>query len=238
MATADADAIATTGIRAAGALTEELRRRLYGFTRTARRPVTREEAAAAVGISRKLAAFHLDKLVEVGLLRYRFSAVGAGRVGRRPKVYESADTDIQVSIPARRHEILAAILIQALLTEQQHESAKAAAAQAAHERGMTAAVAVRDRVRPGRLGAERALTLAEEIVSSYGFEPDRVAPGCIRLRNCPFHPIAQQAPELVCQLNHAFMVGLTDGLQAHTVDAVLTPVAGECCVELRASTPQ
>nr|WP_221464375.1 hypothetical protein [Actinophytocola algeriensis] len=31
---------------------------MYTFIRTASRPVTRDEAAAAVGISRKLAAFH------------------------------------------------------------------------------------------------------------------------------------------------------------------------------------
>jgi predicted ArsR family transcriptional regulator len=56
-------------IRAVAALDDELRRGMYAFIRKARRPVTREEAAASVGISRKLAAFHLDKLVEVGLLR-------------------------------------------------------------------------------------------------------------------------------------------------------------------------
>lgn|SRR3954467_3940349 len=229
--------MATTAIRAAAALAEDVRHRLYAFTRAARRPVTREEAAAAVGISRKLAAFHLDKLVAVGLLHYRFGGGGPARVGRRPKVYEPADTDIQVSIPARRHDVLAGILVEALLTEQQHGTAKAAAAHAAHELGLTAAAAVRDRVEPGRMEAERALSLAEEIVSAYGFEPDRVATGCIRLRNCPFHPIVQRAPQLVCQLNHAFMVGVTEGLQAAAVDAVLAPVAGECCVELRERTP-
>ena len=54
-------------IRAVAALDDEFRRGMYAFIRKARRPVTREEAAASVGISRKLAAFHLDKLVEADL---------------------------------------------------------------------------------------------------------------------------------------------------------------------------
>lgn len=224
-------AVAT--IRAVAALGDARRRRLYDFIRVARRPISRDEAASAVGISRKLAAFHLDKLVEAGLLRSQLATFGTARVGRRPKVYEPADTDIQVSIPARRHEMLADILTQAVLTEEQHGSAKVAATRVAHERGLTAGAAVRDRIRPGRLGAERALTLAEGILASCGFDPARNGPGCLRLRNCPFHPIAASAPELICELNLAFMTGMIAGLHAHTVEALLAPAASECCVELR-----
>jgi predicted ArsR family transcriptional regulator len=219
-------------IQAVATLGEDPRRRLYTFARAARRPVSRDEAAEAVGISRKLAAFHLDKLVDAGLLRPS-GAAGVRRVGRPRKVYEPADAVVQVSIPARRHEVLAEILAQAVVDEGAHGSAKAAASRAAYERGLTAGVDVRERVRPGRIGAERALALTQEVLSQYGFEPDRCEVGCIRLRNCPFHPLAQKMPELVCQLNLAFMQGLIEGLQASKVDAVLAPTAGECCVELR-----
>ena len=51
-----------------GALDDDLRRRMYAYCRRAGHSVTRDEAAAHVGISRKLAAFHLDKLVDAGLL--------------------------------------------------------------------------------------------------------------------------------------------------------------------------
>jgi predicted ArsR family transcriptional regulator len=230
-----ADSVDPGALRAFAALVEDQRRRLYGFARAARRPVSREEAATAVGISRKLAAFHLDKLVEAGLLRYRFLAHGASRVGRRPKVYEPTGADFQISIPARRHELLADIFVQAVLAEPEHGSARAAAVQAAHRRGLREGTDVRERLRPGRLGGERALTIAAEALGGHGFEPDRVSPACVRLRNCPFHPLAQQAPELICGLNHAFMGGLVEGLQAETVEAVLAPTAGECCVELHAA---
>ena len=53
---------------AIGLLADEPRQRLYRFVRAQPTPVTRDQAAAAAGISRKLAAFHLAKLVSAGLL--------------------------------------------------------------------------------------------------------------------------------------------------------------------------
>jgi predicted ArsR family transcriptional regulator len=226
---------ADPAIRAIAALEDELRRGMYEFARAARRPVTRDEAAAAVGISRKLAAFHLDKLVSAGVLRARYApAAGIRKVGRTPKVYEPSGTDIRVSIPQRSHDILAAILVDAVLSEQRGESAREAALRVARGRGEQIGAAERQRARPGRLGAERALTLASTLLEQRGFEPAREAPTCVRLRNCPFHPLAAQAPEAVCGINHAFLAGMVAGLQAPSVEAVLDPRAGECCVELRA----
>jgi len=66
-------------IKAVAALEDDLRRGMYEFIRTARHPITREQAAEAVGISRKLAAFHLDKLAAAGLLRSDFEPVGGRR---------------------------------------------------------------------------------------------------------------------------------------------------------------
>ena len=226
---------ADAAIKAVAALEDDLRHGMYEFIRTARAPVTREQAAAAVGISRKLAAFHLDKLVTAGLLLSHYAPVGGLRkVGRTPKVYEPVDADIRISIPERQHDVLAAILIDAVLTERTDENAQQSAMRVAHERGRTVAAIERKQLRPGRLGAERALTLSEGLLKCHGYEPDRVSPSCLSLRNCPFHPLAGQSPDLVCGLNHAFLTGFLDGLDATTVEAVLRPRAGECCVELRA----
>ena len=222
-------------IRAIAALDDDLRLGMYEYIRAARRPVTRDEAAAAVGISRKLAAFHLEKLVDAGALRAHYqSADGVRRVGRVPKVYEVTAADIRVSLPQRSYDMLAGILVDAILSEERGESARDAARRAARDRGEQIGAAERELARPGRLGAERALTVAGKLLAERGFEPDRESPGCLRLRNCPFHPLTARSPELVCGLNHAFVSGMVDGLQASTVDAVLDPRAGECCVELRA----
>ena len=116
---------ADPAIRAIAALDDDLRWGMYEYIRAARRPVTRDEAAAAVGISRKLAAFHLDKLVDAGALRARYQpADGVRRVGRVPKVYEPSGTDIRVSIPQRSHEMLAGILLDAMVSEARGENTR------------------------------------------------------------------------------------------------------------------
>ncbi len=226
---------------AVGALGDDLRRGMYAFIRRARRPVTRDEAAQSVGISRKLAAFHLDKLVQVGLLRTRTEAPGRARtVGRAPKLYEPVPDAIAVSIPERRHELLAQILTGAVLAEDGELTAREAALRLAATRGTDLGEAQRERRRPGRLGAERALTLAADALDALGFEPERATPALLLLRNCPFHPLAAQAPDLVCAINHSFLDGYLRGLGAsETTAAVLQPEEDSCCVRLHAadSTP-
>jgi predicted ArsR family transcriptional regulator len=226
VASAD-DLPAPSCVAAVAALGDDVRRRLYAFVRAARRPVSREEAAAHAGISRKLAAFHLDKLVDVGLL-HATDAVPARRVGRRPKVYAPVDTAVAVSVPARRHEELAEILVDGLRAGTGADGVLAAATR----RGLDLGATERERVRPGRLGAERALGLVAEALRRYGFEPHRDGAGGLRLRNCPFQPLAARAPELVCRVNHALLSGLLNGLQASALTANLVPTPGECCVQV------
>jgi predicted ArsR family transcriptional regulator len=220
-------------LSAVAVLADDLRRRMYEFIRRADSPVTRDEAAAAVGISRKLAAFHLDKLVDAGLLEAGFARpAGLRRAGRASKVYAPADVDVQVSIPPRDHAVLADILVGAV-TEA--EEARRAALRVADQRGQELGTAERDRLRPGRLGAERALTLACETLERYGFEPARAEPTRVFLRNCPFQPLAAKAPGLVCAVNQAFLGGFLRGLGASTATAALTRPPGACCVELLAA---
>ncbi|WP_225732682.1 hypothetical protein [Nocardia sp. JCM 34519] len=124
---------------------------------------------------------------------------------------------------------MADILMAAVLGE----TARDAALRVAAERGRELGGAERGQRKPGRLGAERALTLLQELLVTQGFEPGRSGSGCIRLHNCPFHPLAASEPELVCGLNRAYLTGMLDGLEADAVEAALAPRPGECCVELR-----
>lgn len=105
----------------------------------------------------------------------------------------------------------------------------------AGDRGIEHGQALREQLRPGRLGAERTLTLLQSTLTDQGFEPSREATDCLRLRNCPFHPLAAKAPGLVCGINHAYLRGILTGLEADSVTAVLAPAAGECCVEYRST---
>ncbi|MFG3014216.1 helix-turn-helix transcriptional regulator [Streptomyces cinerochromogenes] len=236
--TARADG-ADRAIDSVSVLSEDSRRQMFTFIRRAGRAVTRDEAAASVGISRKLAAFHLDKLVDAGLLRARYGRPGGIRtVGRQPKVYEPTDAQITVSIPDRRHELLADLLLDAVLTEGADESAAQAAMRTAGQRGRQLGEAAREEIRPGRLGPERGLTACEQLLDRYGYEPVREAPTRLRLRNCPFHPLAAKAPDLVCGMNQAFLSGYLQGLQVNGVEAVLAPEPGECCVRLGPYAPE
>ncbi|WP_051707451.1 MULTISPECIES: helix-turn-helix transcriptional regulator [unclassified Streptomyces] len=224
---------ADRAIDSVSVLSEDSRRRMFLFIRRAGHAVTRDEAAASAGISSKLAAFHLDKLVDAGLLRARYEAPGGIRkVGRRPKVYEPTDAQITVNIPDRRHELLADLLLDAVLTEGADENAAQAAVRSAERRGRRLGRDAREETRPGRLGPERGLTACERLLDEYGYEPVRETPTRLRLRNCPFHPLASKAPDLVCGMNQAFLSGCLSGLEVNGVRAVLAPEPGECCVRL------
>ena len=189
-----------SAVAAIAALDDDVRHALYQHVRaSAGTPVTRESAADAVGISRKLAAFHLDKLVELGVLRSGFGS-GPRRVGRAPRVYEPADGDIAVRVPERTPELLAAILVEAVTAEGSEAPelrAEDAAYRIAHRRGVALGSRMRVQARPGRLGVERATALAYDVLAAEGFEPYR-AGSSVRLRNCPFHPLAATAPQFIC----------------------------------------
>jgi predicted ArsR family transcriptional regulator len=228
----DEDAV----IAAVAALNDPVRQRLYQSIREAGRPLTREEGARAVGISRKLAAFHLDKLVTVGLLTAAVSDGAPRRVGRAPKVYRPANDSIGVSIPRRAYADLASILVEAVQTQRPDEPTSVSCRRVAEERGNVAGL-LAGRDARGRRGLERALTMTRQALTSEGYEPYEAKDGrqpVIRLRNCPFHPLASDAPELVCQINGAFLSGLLDGLGAEPLEIVPVSADGECCAEIRA----
>jgi len=204
-------------------LADRSRRALYDHVRRAGHPVTREDAADATGISRSLAAFHLDKLVEVGLLAARYESPSGqprGR-GRTPKVYEPSGDGLSVTLPERRYELIAEILADAVADDP--TEAAGAARRQAYRRGQA-------------LGAELGPT--GELIPTLldlGFEPADDA-GRVVLHNCPFHALAVRHTELVCGLNHAFLSGLVDGL-AVDADARLAPNPGGCCVQLHRASP-
>lgn len=221
---------------AAAALEDDLRRRLYLFVRSARRPVSRDEAASSAGISRKLAAFHLDKLVDRGLLRFEYgrpSGRGGPGAGRTSKLYEPSEMEIDISIPERHYDFVGGLLVRAIKDERSDESARESATRVARDEGVSLGEEVRRELGLRPPGKERALSVTEDVLRDAGYEPYRQEQGGIRLYNCPFHVLARQAPELVCAMNRAFIDGLVRGLGNETVEVALEPTPGECCVVLR-----
>jgi predicted ArsR family transcriptional regulator len=225
---------------AVGALEDDLRRELYLFVREAGGPVTREAAAEATGISRKLAAFHLDKLVDRGLLTFRYARPpgrGGRGAGRPAKTYEPSERQIEVSIPERRYDLLGSVLLRALRSRRKDELGDEAARRAARDTGLEIGQEERRRLRLSRPGPERAISATTALLDERGYEPFREENGCVRLRSCPFHALAEQDRDLVCHLNEQLIDGIVRGLGNRSVDVVFDPVPGQCCVRIQPPGP-
>jgi predicted ArsR family transcriptional regulator len=225
-------------------LAEPVRRNLYLHVVQAGDAVGRDAAAAALGIGRALAAFHLDKLVEAGLLRTEYRRL-SGRTGpgagRPAKLYRRADAQVDVTLPERRDQVLADLFATALEAEapadrdgpdapprrSPREVLDDAATAYGHEIGVTA----RRAAGPGATVDER-LAAAATALGSMGYEAV-AADGTVTLRNCPFDRVARDHRGLVCATNTALMEGVADGLGSSRIHARFDPDPGHrCCVLL------
>ena len=197
----------------------------YVAVRTAGRPLARAEVADEVGISVRLAAFHLEKLLSEGFLEATYerdeSSVGVGHPAKR---YRPTGLELEVSIPPRRYDLAAEILAEALEADSP-DSPLESLADVAAEYGRQVGRRAR-----ARNGGSRLLTALGVI----GYEP-ALAGDDVVLRNCPFRHVAQARPEIICrQMNLAFVAGVLAGTKSRSLHAVLSPSTGRCCVVVTA----
>ena len=218
-------------IEAIALLEEPNRRRLYGLVATSAEPIGRDDAAATLGISRELAAFHLDRLVEAGLLdaqyRRRSGRSGPG-AGRPAKLYQRSNREVAVTLPPRHYD-LAADLMATALDRLGDAAGAVVAADAARERGRATGTEAQRRVgtRPSR---RRRMIELLDVLRGAGYEPVvDAATGAVSLRNCPYRSLAESHRALTCAMNLAWAEGVIDGLGAH-VGAELAPDPSRCCV--------
>jgi len=187
-------------------------------------------------VSRTLAAFHLDRLVEAGLLETTFRRLrgraGPG-AGRPTKLYRRSPAQVDVSLPRRRYELAAHVLAQALANAQS-EPTLLALRNAAREWGERLAG---ETARGSGRGAP--LTRAARALEACGYEPQRASgeTGEVVLRNCPFDSLRSESPEMICGMNLALIEGLLDGLGVEQVRARLSPRPGLCCVAIARVRP-
>jgi predicted ArsR family transcriptional regulator len=218
-------------VDAIASLSDDLRRALYRYVVERGVPVGRDEAAKAVGIGRPLAAYHLDRLADQGLLDVRYerpegrSGPGAGRPS---KLYTRGARQIAVTLPPRHYE-LAAQLLAAAVEEAGSAETRAALRRAARRLGAAFAPRAQAPVK-SRPRARQALF---EALESHGYEPYEDSDGEIRMRNCPFHRLSAEHTDLVCGMNLAVMQGFQDAGGAPGFKARLDPRPGECCVAFR-----
>jgi predicted ArsR family transcriptional regulator len=221
-----------TGLAGLG---DPIRRTLYRYVADRGVPISRDEAAHAAGISRPLAAYHLDKLVEDGLLEPRYHRRSSRRgpgAGRPAKHYVRADRQIELSLPTRDYAALAELLAGAVEADPSG-AASAALNRAAATLGATLGTEAASRTTPDG-DPDQVLAAVRQALAARGYEPHEDVDGTIRLRNCPFDRIAAHHRQLVCGANHAMLQALTDQLDGGpgTVRAVLDLQPGRCCVTL------
>jgi predicted ArsR family transcriptional regulator len=218
------------------ALAEPVRRDLYLYVVAQAAPVSRDQAAAGVGVPAHTAKFHLDRLADEGLLdvEYRRLSGKAGPgAGRPTKLYRRADREVAVSLPPREYDLAAGVMAAAIeasmhdgtpLREALCECARAAGRQLAG---------------PGEVAADiPALDAVCQVLAEHGYEPrseqDDDGADRVVMANCPFHWLSRTHTQLVCGLNADLIDGLTETLGRGVVRAELEPGPGRCCVVLRA----
>jgi predicted ArsR family transcriptional regulator len=229
------DAARAARVSAIAALAEPTRRRLYDHVVRQPAPVSRDEAAAALGLPRPTVAFHLDRLVDDGLLQVGFERrtgrTGPG-AGRPSKLYRRSDGTVSVSVPERRYDLAGQLLASALAeAEVSGEPPRAVLERGAYRRGRELAEGVH--VTAGPAGGREA---ALQVLGEHGFEP-RVQDDGISLANCPFHTLAREHTELVCGMNLQLLRGVLDGIPSSGLVARLLPMAGACCVRMEPAPP-
>jgi predicted ArsR family transcriptional regulator len=221
------------------ALDQPLRRDLYALLVARGAWVTRDEAAAALDVARSVAAFHLDKLAEAGVVEVSYERTsgrtgpGAGRPSKR---YRRSGDEVSASVPDRHYDLAGSLLATAIAestrTGDPVTQCLSATAHAAGRRAGEEALGGGDPpVDPlARREAVRAL-LAE-----HGYEPGPCAGGDIALLNCPFHRLAEAERSLVCGMNLDYLTGMLEPLaEPPALGARLEPEAGHCCVRISAA---
>lgn len=217
-----------------GALADPVRRRLYFYVCSRPEPVGRDEAAAAVGIARHQAKFHLDRLEGDGLLASEFARL-SGRsgpgAGRTSKLYRRAEREIAVSLPDREYELAGRLLADSVAESvASGEPVLDVLHRRAGAHGRTLGRSALNGTAAPESSAS-ALRLATRVLAEHGYEP-RPEGERVVLANCPFHALAQVQTELVCHMNEALVAGVAATLGPHCPQVALDPEPGRCCVVL------
>ena len=223
-------------VASVAALDQPLRRQLFRMLGATEGWMSRDEAAAALDIPRSVAAFHLDKLADAGVVEVRFERTG-GRsgpgAGRPSKLYRLTGEELSASIPPREYDLAGAVLADAVAASAGTGAPVAdclrAAARAA---GNRLAAEARDHAADATDDPRQHLV---DVLSRHGYEPDVADTDDIALSNCPFHRLAEQHRELVCGMNLDLIAGLLDDIDPqHELEARLDRRDGNCCVRVAA----
>ncbi|CAN7446736.1 helix-turn-helix transcriptional regulator [Arthrobacter sp. LjRoot14] len=211
----------TRRIVAVASLGDENRRKLFGFIAASYRPVGRDEAAAALEMPRSTASFHLDRMVQDGVLAVEFRKLGgkAGPGSGRPaKMYRLAQPEVGASVPDRNYDLAGELMATAIeRSSGAGEPVREALLATAYAKGLAM--------------AEGSQSL-EEFLSAEGYMPNPDGDGGFALENCPFHRLADGHAEVVCAMNGAFLCGAAAGCGVEESRIAGNATPGQCCARV------
>ncbi|MBT8162492.1 MULTISPECIES: metalloregulator ArsR/SmtB family transcription factor [Arthrobacter] len=209
-------------LSAVASLDDRNRRRLYEHVCRANHPVSRDDAAMALGLPRSTASFHLDRLVRDELLKVEFrklgSKVGPGS-GRPAKLYTSVVDEIGASVPERNYDLAGDVMASALHRMMDDGgSPRETLLETAYAHGRAA----------GGDGAD-----FTEVLENYGYHPEADDDGGYSLANCPFHRLAGSHTDVVCAMNGAFLSGAAAACGVEEDRVAGDDREGYCCARIR-----
>ncbi len=219
-------------VLALGALSEPQRARIYDYLASANAPRTRQDVSAALGIGRTLVTFHCEKLEQAGLIQaVAADPAPAGRRGRPPQRYQVTQQEISASVPPRRYELLAEILVQAASEQATAEPLHETALRVGRRRGRELGA----QLKGADDGSGSRCEALSALLSRLGYEPTDDG-GDVVLTNCPFQRLMVLDTKLVCSINAALAAGYLEGLGVDRhISARLRPCPDNCCVVLERS---
>lgn len=226
--------------RLATALGDPTRRKIFFFVRQAGQLVGKDEVAEGVGVDRRLAAFHLDKLVEQDFLRAEFrrrSGKSGPGAGRPAKLYTLADAEVSVSLRERHYDLLAQLLLKAM-SDTTGAPDQAVLERVGFEFGQE--IALRELADRGgdttplmaRSTTTEAIAEVVRLLSRYGFAAEHSSGDGIKACSCPFEEAAFHDPARVCGLDRAIWRGILSAFapQATLAEATTRAQGDEACV--------
>lgn len=233
----DADDFAEQ-VAGVSALADPVRRELFRYVVAQDDPVSRDQASAGVDVPRHTAKFHLDRLVEEGLLDTEYKRLSGRRgpgAGRPTKLYRRSTRELSVTLPPRHYDLAGHLMATAI---EASAAGGTAAVDALHRAAAETGRALGDETRVAagaRPTRSEIIDAACATLASHGYAPRR-RDDTVSLANCPFHALARDHTALICGMNLALLEEMVECGTDGTLTARLDPAEGRCCVTMSGRT--
>ncbi len=181
-------------------------------------PLATADIAETLALHPNTVRPHLERMREVGLLAVESDPRGGP--GRPQHRYSLAPDSPGLGLEPPSFPMVARMLLR--LAE-----ATGAGAEEARETGRD-----QGRADAGALTRHRCLAAVEARMAELGFDPAVAVEGgeaTVAFAHCPFRELAEQRPDLVCNLHRGLVEGLVDGVGGGRVEGFGTLVDRDPC---------